>query len=148
MGRKENLEKKIYRGSLEKENKHSYSYTWARAWFELQKIISLFVTRVVKIPTDFRARGCRPTCCLRSPCPWSWGRGSPGHRTPHSSSHSRYLPSNWNWPARSDRFLFPPVFRIRDILVRIRNPIRILGSIPLTNGSASCSFCQWPSRCQ
>ncbi len=37
---------------------------------------------------------------------------------------------------------FQPVFRI--ILVRIR----IRGSIPLTNGSGSFSFRQWPSRCQ
>ncbi len=44
------------------------------------------------------------------------------------------------------------VFRIRDILVRIW----ILGSVPLTNGSGcgsgsgygSCSFRQWPWRCQ
>ncbi len=43
---------------------------------------------------------------------------------------------------------FSPVFRIRDILVRIR--IRILESVPLTNGtgSGSCSFRQWPSRRQ
>jgi hypothetical protein len=35
-------------------------------------------------------------------------------------------------------------FRIRDILKRIRE------SAPLTNesGSGSCSFRQWPSRCQ
>jgi hypothetical protein len=44
--------------------------------------------------------------------------------------------------------MFIAVFRIHDILVRIR----IHGSVPLTNGSKSgsgcCSFQQWPSRCQ
>ncbi len=43
-----------------------------------------------------------------------------------------------------------PVLRIHDILGWIR--IRILGSMPLTNGSGSgsgsCYFRQWPSRCQ
>ncbi len=38
------------------------------------------------------------------------------------------------------------VFWIHDILVWIR--IRIRGSMPLTNGSGSCNFCHWPSRCQ
>ncbi len=38
------------------------------------------------------------------------------------------------------------VFRIRDILERAR--IRIRGSVPLTNGSGSGSFRQWPSRHQ
>ncbi len=36
------------------------------------------------------------------------------------------------------------VFRIHDILVRIR----IRGSMPLTNGSGSCYFRHWPSRRQ
>ncbi len=47
MGREENLDKKIHWGSWKKENKHSYSYsyTWARAWFEIQQIFSLIVTR-------------------------------------------------------------------------------------------------------
>ncbi len=40
--------------------------------------------------------------------------------------------------------VFRPVFRIRDILVRIR----IRGSVPSTIGSRSYSFRQWPSRSQ
>ena len=42
--------------------------------------------------------------------------------------------------------LVPTVLRILDMLVRIR----ILWSVPLTSGSGSgsCSFRQWPSRCQ
>ncbi len=46
--------------------------------------------------------------------------------------------------------IFLPMFRIHEILVRIR----IRGSIPLTNGSesgcgsGSCYFFQWPSRRQ
>ncbi len=42
------------------------------------------------------------------------------------------------------------VFRIRYILKRIRMRIRILGFIPMTNGSGfgSCTFRQWPSRRQ
>ncbi len=57
--------------------------------------------------------------------------------------------SNHNWGC-TILTLFSPVFRIPDILVRIPVRIRILGSIPLTNGSGSgsCSFRQWPSRCQ
>ncbi len=39
-----------------------------------------------------------------------------------------------------------PVLRIHDILGWIR--IRIRGSMPLTNGSGSCYFRHWPSRCQ
>ncbi len=39
-----------------------------------------------------------------------------------------------------------PVLQIQDILVWIR--IRIRGSMPLTNGSGSCYFRHWPSRCQ
>jgi len=48
----------------------------------------------------------------------------------------------------------PPVFRICDILVRIRMRIWILGSLPLTNGSwcgsdsGSWSSRQWSSRCK
>ncbi len=43
----------------------------------------------------------------------------------------------WKWIRK-------PVFRIRGILVsQIRMRIRILGSVPLTNGSGSCSFRQW-----
>ncbi len=38
------------------------------------------------------------------------------------------------------------VLWIHDILVWIR--IRICGSMPLTNGSGSCYFRHWPSRCQ
>jgi hypothetical protein len=38
------------------------------------------------------------------------------------------------------------VLQIHDILGWIR--IRIRGSMPLTNGSGSCYFRQWPSRCQ
>ncbi len=38
------------------------------------------------------------------------------------------------------------VLRIHDILGWIR--IRILGSMPLTNGSGSCYIRHWPSRCQ
>jgi hypothetical protein len=38
------------------------------------------------------------------------------------------------------------MFRIHDILVWIR--IQIRRSMPLTNGSGSCYFCHWPSRCQ
>jgi hypothetical protein len=47
-----------------------------------------------------------------------------------------------------------PVFRVRDILVRNRMRVWILGvrSVHLTNGSGygsgSCSFRQWPLRCQ
>jgi hypothetical protein len=37
--------------------------------------------------------------------------------------------------------LFEAVFRIRDILVRIRMLIRILGSVPLTNGFECGSGC-------
>ncbi len=37
-----------------------------------------------------------------------------------------------------------PVLRIHDIL----GWIRIRGSMPLTNGSGSCYFHHWPSRCQ
>jgi hypothetical protein len=37
-----------------------------------------------------------------------------------------------------------PVLRIHDIL----GWIRICGSMPLTNGSGSCYFHHWPSRCQ
>ncbi len=42
--------------------------------------------------------------------------------------------------------LGPAVLRIRDIL--IENRMRILGSVPLTNGSGSYSFRLWPSRGQ
>ncbi len=38
--------------------------------------------------------------------------------------------------------------RIHDILVWIRIRIHIHGSMPLTNGSGSCYFRHWPSRCQ
>ncbi len=38
------------------------------------------------------------------------------------------------------------VFRIHNIFGWIR--IRIRGSMPLTNGSGSCYFRHWPSRCQ
>ncbi len=41
-------------------------------------------------------------------------------------------------------FFFLPVFRIHDIFAWIR----IRGSMPLTNGSGSCYFRHWPSRCQ
>ncbi len=37
-----------------------------------------------------------------------------------------------------------PVLQIHDIL----GWIRIRGSMPLTNGSGSCDFRHWPSRCQ
>jgi hypothetical protein len=40
--------------------------------------------------------------------------------------------------------MFIAVLRIHDILVWIL----ICGSMPLTNGSGSCSFRHWPSRCQ
>ncbi len=40
--------------------------------------------------------------------------------------------------------MFVAVFRIHDIL----EWIRIRGSMPLTNGSGSCFFRHWPSRCQ
>jgi hypothetical protein len=53
---------------------------------------------------------------------------------------------------------FPPVFRIRYILVRVQMRIQILESVPLPDGSdsgsgsgsgsGSCSFRQWPSRGQ
>ncbi len=39
---------------------------------------------------------------------------------------------------------FKAVLRIHDIL----GWIRIRGSMPLTNGSGSCYFRHWPSRCQ
>ncbi len=39
-----------------------------------------------------------------------------------------------------------PMLRIHDILGWIL--IRIRGSMPLTNGSGSCYFRHWPSRCQ
>ncbi len=42
------------------------------------------------------------------------------------------------------RWMYSPVLRIHDILVRIR----IRGSMPLTNGSGSCYFRLWPSRNQ
>ncbi len=47
-----------------------------------------------------------------------------------------------------------PLFRIRDIFLRIRMRTWILKSVPLTNGcgfgsgSVSCSFLQWTSRRQ
>ncbi len=68
-------------------------------------------------------------------------------------------PSTWrprtSWSSSTFRrqevmkhLCFQAVFRIHDILVWIR--IRILGSMPLTNGSGSgsCYFRHWPSRCQ
>jgi hypothetical protein len=44
----------------------------------------------------------------------------------------------------STGFILDQMWRIREILVRIR----IRGSIPPTNGSGSCYFRQWPSRHQ
>ncbi len=44
------------------------------------------------------------------------------------------------------RILNLAAFRIHDISVWIR--IRIRGSMPLANGSGSCYFRHWPSRCQ
>ena len=52
---------------------------------------------------------------------------------------------SWNITVSHVTHLFA-VFRIHDILVWIR--IRIRGSMPLTNGSGSCYFRHWPSRCQ
>ncbi len=40
--------------------------------------------------------------------------------------------------------MYLPVLRIHDIL----GWIRIRGSMPLTNGSGSCYYRHWPSRCQ
>jgi hypothetical protein len=63
-----------------------------------------------------------------------WIRNSSGTVDPNLENHHQV------W--------FPAVFRIHDILVRIR----ILGSVPLTNdsgcGSGSCSHRQKPSRCK
>ncbi len=42
--------------------------------------------------------------------------------------------------------LRPPVFRIRDVWIRIR--IRIRGSVPLECGSGFCSSLEWLARCQ
>ncbi len=56
------------------------------------------------------------------------------------------LESVWDMPT-----LYPmskAVLRIHDILVWIRIRIQIRGSMPLTNGSGSCYFRHWPSRCQ
>ncbi len=44
--------------------------------------------------------------------------------------------------------MFIAVLRIHDILVWIQIRIWICGSMPLTNGSGSCFFRHWPSRCQ
>ncbi len=52
--------------------------------------------------------------------------------------------SNHNHTRHQQKAWFPSVFRIHDILVWIR----IRGYMPLTNGSGSCYFRHWPSRCQ
>ncbi len=44
--------------------------------------------------------------------------------------------------------LSEPMLRIHGIFVWIRIRIRIRESMPLTNGSGSCYFRHWPSRCQ
>jgi hypothetical protein len=40
-------------------------------------------------------------------------------------------------PAQADFLILKPVFRIRDVFLGIRMRIRILGSVPLTNGCGS-----------
>ncbi len=58
----------------------------------------------------------------------------------------------WHWLNRTNhwgsctRLLWISVLRIHDILVWIQ--IWISGSMPLTNGSGSCYFRHWPSKCQ
>ncbi len=59
----------------------------------------------------------------------------PRHNSTTSSSSNSSI-------YRFTNSLFLPVLRIHDILVWIR----IRGSMPLTNGSGSCYFCQWPSK--
>ncbi len=70
---------------------------------------------------------------------WEPSRRWPRRSSPLSKSIQTAGRRWWNLRRGKD---FQPVFRI--ILVRIR----VRGSIPLTNGSGSFSFRQWPSRCQ
>ncbi len=85
-----------------------------------------------------------PHLCLQGICEGS-GRQETGH---HMRRHERL--SQGDRPEESQNqhqecwYALCPVLRIHDILVWIR----IRGSMPLTNGSGSCYFLHWPSRCQ
>ncbi len=80
---------------------------------------------------------------------WSSTTGCLGPEDANLKAKSKAVPLGQN--KGIVRFLHlseaPPisaVFRIHNILVWIR----IRGSMPLTNGSGSCYFRHWPSRCQ
>ncbi len=70
---------------------------------------------------------------IRRPCRWSiWSRPV------FMANLTSY---KWRLRGTIDRWR---VFRIRDVLIRIRIP----GSVLLPAGLRSCSFLQWLSRCQ
>ncbi len=98
------------------------------------------------VPGRGRSGGCWDTsvCRWRGSCPWSWGHAPAATCSSASPDRQFKLGVSSSLLGKAVRFS-----QLRSSVPdpwQFLLPIRILGSVPPTNGSGSCSFCHWPSK--